>query len=211
MTNWRMWVPGGLMSVGCVFTLFIDRQSQMPLAAPLSTLPVQVAGYTGIDRIVSDEEQRAAGMTNYSFREFVQDSQIVFTAYVGYYDHQTQGKTIHTPKNCLPGSGWEALQQSETQVQTPNGPMSVNRYLLQNESQRVLVFYWYQGRGRVAANEYQVKWELLRDAAISGRSEEALVRIVVPIRPERDESQAVELASSVASELIPELFRVLPS
>lgn len=211
MANWKPWVPGGMLGVGCLFTLFIDRQSEMPLAAPLSTLPAQMAGFTGIDRIVSDEEQRVAGMTNYSFREFVRDSQVVFTTYVGYYDHQTQGKTIHTPKNCLPGSGWEALQQSEVAVETPQGTERVNRYLLQNGQQRVLVFYWYQGRGRVAANEYRVKWELLRDAAISGRSEEALVRIVVPIRENLSEQQAVELASDVAEVLIPSVYRVLPS
>jgi EpsI family protein len=211
MASWKPWIPGGLFGIGCLFTVFIDRQSEMPLAAPLSTLPAQMAGFTGEDRIVSEEEQRVAGMTSYSFREFVQDSQLVFTTYVGYYDHQTQGKTIHTPKNCLPGSGWEALQQSEVVVQTPGGPETVNRYLLQNGQQRVLVFYWYQGRGRVAANEYRVKWELLRDAAISGRSEEALVRIVVPIRTNRNEDQAVELASRVAGELIPSVYRVLPS
>ena len=211
MANWKPWLPGGMLGVGCLFTLFIDRQQVMPLTAPLSTLPAQMAGYAATDRIVSDEEQRVAGMTSYSFREFVRDSQLVFTTYVGYYDHQTQGKTIHTPKNCLPGSGWEALQQSEIVVETPRGPERVNQYLLQNGQQRVLVFYWYQGRGRVAANEYQVKWELLRDAAISGRSEEALVRIVVPIRPERSESQAVELAATVTSQLIPAVFKVLPS
>ena len=211
MANWKPWVPGGMLGVGCLFTLFIDRQSEMPLAAPLTTLPAQMAGYTGIDRTVSEEEQRVAGMTNYSFREFVADSQLVFTTYVGYYDHQTQGKTIHTPKNCLPGSGWEALQQSEISIETPRGTERVNKYLLQNGQQRVLVFYWYQGRGRVAANEYRVKWELLRDAAISGRSEEALVRIVVPIRENRSEEQAVELASEVAEDLIPAVYGVLPS
>jgi EpsI family protein len=135
----------------------------------------------------------------------------VFSIYVGYYDHQTQGKTIHSPKNCLPGSGWEALAQAERQVPTPGGRETVNRYLLQNGQERALVFYWYQGRGRVAANEYRVKWELLRDAALTGRSEEALVRIVIRLRPDRNEEQAERLATRVAGELIPSVFAVLPS
>lgn len=211
MANWKSWIPGSLLGVGCIFTLFIDRQQEVPLAAPLSTLPEQVAGYAGVSLPISEAEQRVAGMTNYSFRSFSRDSAAAFTIYVGYYDHQTQGKTIHSPKNCLPGSGWEALQQSEITVRTPRGPQTVNRYLLQNRQRQALVFYWYQGRGRVAANEYQVKWELLRDAAISGRSEEALVRIVVELKPTLDEEQAVRLASSVAGELIPAVYQVLPS
>jgi EpsI family protein len=150
-------------------------------------------------------------MTSYSFRTFLKDSAEMFSIYVGYYDHQTQGKTIHSPKNCLPGSGWEALAQTERQVSTPSGSETVNRYLLQNGTQRALVYYWYQGRGRVAANEYRVKWELLRDAAISGRSEEALVRIVVRLRPTMNEQQAEQLATRVAGELIPSVFAVLPT
>lgn len=211
MRNWVPWIPGGLLSVGCIFTLLIDRQQEVPLAAPLSTLPSEVAGYQGTDRPITEEEQRVAGMTNYSFRTFAQDSNIAFTIYVGYYDHQTQGKTIHSPKNCLPGSGWEALAQSQKTVATPDRQETVNRYLLQNGTEQALVFYWYQGRGRVASNEYQVKWELLRDAALTGRSEEALVRIVVPLTRQLNETGAEQLASRVASELIPAVYKVLPS
>jgi EpsI family protein len=211
MSSWKMWVPGSLMSVGCVFTLFIDRQQVVELAAPLSTLPITVVEHRGTDLPISEGEQRVAGMTSYSFRTFLKDSAEVFSIYVGYYDHQTQGKTIHSPKNCLPGSGWEALAQTERQVATPKGSETVNRYLLQNGQERALVYYWYQGRGRVAANEYRVKWELLRDAAISGRSEEALVRIVIRLRPHMNEQQADQLATRIAGELIPSVFQVLPS
>ncbi|MEO8199307.1 MAG: exosortase C-terminal domain/associated protein EpsI [Gemmatimonadota bacterium] len=211
MANWKPWIPGGVLGIGCLFTLFIDRQQELPLAAPLATLPAVMVGYHGIDLTVSKEEQRVAGMTNYSLRSFAQDSTEAFSTYVGYYDHQTQGKSIHSPKNCLPGSGWEALRQSEISVKTPQRTERVNRYLLQNGQDRALVFYWYQGRGRVEPNEYRVKWELLRDSAISGRSEEALVRIVVRLRPTMDENQAAALASRVAGELIPAVYRVLPS
>jgi hypothetical protein len=54
------------------------------------------------------------------------------------------------------------------------------------------VYYWYQGRGRVAASEYQVKWELLRDAALRARTEEAMVRIVVPLGAAAKDAAAVE-------------------
>ena len=68
--------------------------------------------------------------------------------------------------------------------------------------------YWYQGRGRIQANEYLVKWNLLRDAALRQRSEEALVRIVVPIHESVD--SALALASQVAETVIPGLGAALP-
>src|SRR6185503_2176392 len=140
-----------------------------------------------------DEERRLAGVTNYLFRSYANEGAQAqgFSLYVGYYDSQTQGKTIHSPKNCLPGSGWEALQSSTTTISTVRGPVRVNRYLIQKGKEQALVLYWYQGRGRVQANEYAVKWNLLRDAAFRRRSEEALVRIVVPITSGADTALAL--------------------
>jgi hypothetical protein len=53
-----------------------------------------------------------------------------------------------------------------------------------------------------------VKWELLRDKALHGRSEEALVRIVIPIDRSAPES-ADALATEVAQDIIPRLFGLL--
>jgi EpsI family protein len=192
-----------------VLTLAIDRQVKTPLALPLDSIPFTLAGRMGQAGTIPPDQERAAGVSSYIFRWYAADSAL-FDIYVGYYDQQTQGKTIHSPKNCLPGSGWEALNQSTTTLQTASGPETVNRYLLQNQQQRALVFYWYQGRGRVASNEYRVKWELLRDSALRGRSEEALVRIVVHLNSNTTEAQASEWAAKVAADVIPAMFRVLP-
>ncbi len=210
MPSWANWLPAGILAVGCVFTLAVDRQQRMTLPLPLDSIPATLAGRTGSTREIGEAEAKAAGMSSYLLRFFPAEVG-PFEVYVGYYDQQTQGKTIHSPKNCLPGSGWEALQQTTTVVATPRGPATVNRYLLQNKQQRALVFYWYQGRGRVAASEYQVKWELLRDAALRGRSEESLVRIVVWLNDQTTEAAASDLATRVAVDLIPAVSRVMPA
>jgi len=71
------------------------------------------------------------------------------------------------------------------------------------------VLYWYQGRGRVEPNEYWVKWHLLRDAVLRQRTEEALVRIVVPV--EESEERAFELASRTVRAIMPALQQALPN
>jgi EpsI family protein len=195
--------------MGCILTLGVDRQRDMPLTLPLDSIPRTIGGRTGHDVEIGSQERSAAGMSSYIFRVSDEGPSPV-TVYVGYYDHQTQGKTIHSPKNCLPGSGWEALSSTLVTLSTTAGPAIVNRYVLQNKSERALVLYWYQGRGRVAANEYRVKWELLRDAALRGRSEEALVRIVVFMNEQVDEAKATAQATRVASDLVPAVFRALP-
>ena len=148
-------------------------------------------------------------MSSYLFRGFERDSTIAFSVYVGYYDRQVQGKTIHSPKNCLPGAGWEVVSAREEQLQVGSHRVPVNRYTLVNSGNKAVVYYWYQGRGRVESNEYRVKLQLLRDSALRGRSEEALVRVVVPVLG--SEADAAELARRVSARLVPEMFRVLPA
>lgn len=216
------WAPATLMAVGAIFTVGVDSQRSLPLRAPLAAVvPDRIAGFHGRDVTVSDAELRVAGVTDYLMRVYgsaaaVRDPNAAaagadawLSVYVGYYAEQMQGKTIHSPKNCLPGSGWEALASRAATIDTPAGSVTVNRYLLQRESERALVLYWYQGRGRVEASEYGVKWDLLRDAALRRRSDEALVRIVVPVT--RGEDQAFKLAAQAAAALIPTLYQALPA
>jgi len=177
----------------------------------LATLPDALGSYESEDRELAAEELAANGASAYLLRFFKDPAGEGFSVYVVYYAHQRNGKTIHSPKNCLPGSGWEPLSADVRQVELPEGTIQVNRYVLAQGGQRALVYYWYQGRGRVAASEYQVKWELLRDAAFKARTEEAMVRIVLPLGREEDDAHADRLAHDAVRQLVPSLDRVLPS
>jgi hypothetical protein len=70
------------------------------------------------------------------------------------------------------------------------------------------VLYWYQGRGRTEAGEYAVKWNLLRDAALRRRTEEALVRVIVPVTGSEDD--AFRLAAHAAAASVPAVAGALP-
>ncbi len=109
MRNLRLFGPAAVLGAGCLLLFGVQLQRPIRLQQPLSAMPLVVAGYNGVDRVISKEEQAVAGMSDYIFRVFNTDSSL-FTVYVGYYESQTTGQTIHSPKNCLPGAGWEALE-----------------------------------------------------------------------------------------------------
>lgn len=217
MNNRQMWAwtPAVLLLLGACATYGgVREQLSVELRAPLDTsVPRVIEGFHAEDIPISESEQAVAGMDNYVMRVYGPEGSILpaeaFSIYVGYYASQSQGNTIHSPKNCLPGGGWEPLVSSREVIATPNGAVPVNRYLIGNGAAKALVLYWYQGRGRVAANEYTVKWDLLRDQALKGRSDEALVRIIVPV--EGNEQEAYELATEVAQTLVPSVYQALPA
>ena len=211
MIDVRQWVPASLLAVGCIVNgaVVMRRSGPVPLRAPIATVAPVILNARAVDDTVDSEQRRVAGMSSYVLRHYEPVGVLPFDVYVGYYDEQRQGKTIHSPKNCLPGAGWEQVQSGAVTIATPGGPVVVNRYRVAGAGGQALVYYWYQGRGRVAHDEFRVKWELLRDAALRGRTEEALVRIVVPFSGS-DDRGADRVAREVVPTLISSVNTVLP-
>lgn len=205
------WTPALLLGAGCLLNLSIETQRTVDLAAPLGTLPDRFEEHVAIDLAMSPEETRLLGASASINRAYRRDSASSFLVYVGFYASQRQGRTIHSPKNCLPGAGWEPLESRRETVAALDGgrPIRVNRFVIGKASQQALVYYWYQGRGRTESNEYQVKLDLIRDSALRRRSDEALVRIVVPFAG--DPGAADALARRVVARWHSELGRILPS
>lgn len=227
----RRWTPAVLLALGALVTVGMDTQREMPLRAPLAdVVPYTLLGYVGVDGAISDEELRVVGASNYLYRVFqpapaadgsaapdvgnasdtaTPASAASFSLYVGFYEQQSRGRTIHSPKNCLPGAGWEALTSTTREIELGDRSVTVSQYLIKRKDERALVLYWYQGRGRVEANEYRVKYDLLRDSALRGRSDEALVRLVVPVTETED--AAARIAEAAAKEIVPAVDRALPT
>lgn len=208
-TRWA-WTAAGLLLLGA-FLIRPGRQKFMALREPLTTaVRADLPGYQSKDVKISKAELRVAGVSAYVFRVLTADEgHGSASVYVGYYGDQVRGKTIHSPKNCLPGAGWEALASDTATITTPHGLATVNRYLIKRGEEQAVVLYWYQGRGRLEWNEYTVKLDLLKDAALRGRTEEALVRIVVPVTSSRKDALAT--ARELAGRVVAEIGAALPS
>ena len=131
--------------------------------------------------------------------------------FVAAFRSQRNGKSPHSPKNCLPGSGWTQLSSdmySDRRRQAQ--PIIVNRYVVQHGDERSLVLYWYQSRDRVVASEYTAKFWVMADAMRLNRTDTALVRVVVPIANGDVDTATREAATFVKGFFSP-LRRILPA
>ena len=158
--------------------------------ASLSTFPWTIGSWTAAGDVpLDDDVVRVLGVDDYVSRTYLSASGDPANLYIGYYTSQRQGDTIHSPQNCLPGAGWQPVESARTTLTVDGGTLPVNRYVIEKGPDRQVVLYWYQGRGRVVANEYANKLWLMVDAARLRRTNGSLVRIIAP--RERD---AVEFA-----------------
>lgn len=221
MADVTRFVPAMILGVGLALLSLTHDQERPKPVKPIAGILDSVPGYTHSQIEVDTNSQRVAGMDEYVNRVYLRDSLQVFSLYVGYYTYQTQGKSIHSPRNCLPGAGWEPVESATLPIGAApgSGSRDMNKYVLANNGNYAAVYYWYQGRGRIESNEYTVKVNLIRDAAVFGRTEEALVRLVVPLRTQTDRTQehiraeilrADSLATSLAPRLAKEVEAALP-
>jgi EpsI family protein len=130
--------------------------------------------------------------------------------FVAYYRSQRAGESMHSPKNCLPGSGWEPVVNDEVPLAAGGHGAMINRYVVENSGDRALILYWYQAQGRIIANEYWGKAYLVWDAMRNGRRDGAIVRVWVPMSAGQTVASATSEALSLANPSLPLLRHFLP-
>ena len=105
-----------------------------------------------------------------------------YNLYFAYLDAQRDGRSWHSPRQCIPGGGWKITSQKVVNTTTrKGGKFSYNRLIIQNGDNRQLVYYWYDQRGRKIANEFVMKAWLIVDAVARKRSDGAMIRLLTPI------------------------------
>lgn len=176
---------------------------------PLATLPLDLDGWHGRESApLADDVLGQLGVDDYINRQYSAASAAPVGVYVGYYASQRQGDTIHSPQNCLPGAGWRPVEEGEARVPVAGRELTVNRFVIQKGLDRQVVYYWYQGRGRVVANEYANKALLMFDAARLNRTSGGLVRLITPVATTTEAATAQ--LSAFAAAIFPHLNRFLP-
>lgn len=209
-----MLARAALVSVLLVATSFaIDRTGgvpAVPLNAPLSTIPTTIDGWSGRDLPGWDDSVvKVLGADEYVNRRYVRDGTSVADLYIGYYGSQRQGDAIHSPQNCLPGSGWEPVSAERVDLDVAGArTIRVNRYVVQKDLDKQVVLYWYQGRGRVIASEYANRAYLIFDSLRLRRNDGALVRVMSPVLTTTE--AASRDAAAFAASVFPRLAQVIP-
>jgi len=194
-----------------------DRPEIVPLRQPLQRVPLKIDDWSGNnDAPFSRDVLAVLGVDDYLTRIYRSSRGGGVGLYVGYYESQRQGDTMHSPQNCLPGAGWEPVSNRLIDLAAParvaaGGRIAVNRYLIQKGLDRQLVLYWYQAHGRVVASEYWGKFYLIADAFRLNRTDGAIVRVTAPVGTEpQDEGAAESRAINFIEGLLPLLPDYLP-
>jgi len=188
---------------------FIGKGEPFVQRVPLRTLANPLADWAGDEIPLEDQTVKAIGVTDYINRLYGSHGQPPIQLYIGYYASQRTGDTIHSPKNCLPGTGWDPIYSGSATISLPAGRnIIVNEYVIQQDQNKQMVFYWYQGRGRVIASEYWSKFWMVADALSRNRTDGALIRVNTSM--DDGDAEARSRLTNFTQVLFPALDNLIP-
>lgn len=188
------------------------RPETVPAATPLSEFPRGIGPWQlHKEGVVEQEIQDVLRADDLLTRTYVNPGERTEAdLFIAAFRSQRNGKTPHSPKNCLPGSGWTQVDSRQLPVDVGLArPIVVNRYEVQHGEIRDLVLYWYQSRDRVVANEFTAKFWVVADAIRLNRTDTALVRVIVRI-VDHDSAAAERVAVDFTKTFYPTIREYLP-
>ncbi|HWB84781.1 MAG TPA: EpsI family protein [Bryobacteraceae bacterium] len=195
------------------FYALASRAETIPVVRPLADFPFLVHGWRMVQDLPLDPDVEAVlkadDTLNRVYINAAESSEA--SLFVAFFKTQRTGQSPHSPKNCLPGSGWEPTETGGVTITVPGreAPVTVNRYVVQKGEAKSVVLYWYQSHNRIIASEYAAKFWLVADSIRYHRSDTALVRVVVPVR-NNDSAAATRIAVGFVQSFFPDLEKQLP-
>ena len=190
---------------------WLDHSHPVPARADFDLFPTQLGDWSGKDLSdFSPGTKRVLAADNYLFRDYrnnVTGAQV--DLFIVYYRSQRSGDALHSPKNCLPGAGWNPVSSEIVRIPNPAMPgtrFEANHYVIEKDGMQQDVLYWYQAHGRTFASEYLGKIYLAWDGITKGRTDGAMIRITAARTP-----QTFPTLVGFSQEVVPVLPQFLPN
>jgi exosortase D (VPLPA-CTERM-specific) len=204
----------GLIAVTAILMVSVANRSEIkPERAFFSEFPRSIGQWQGKPDTLGAEVLQTLDLTDYLLADFSQPSGMPVNFYVAYYESQRKGSSPHSPTVCLPGGGWQIVDMTRRAFPgvDKKAPFEFNRVVIRKGKNSQLVYYWFEERGKVIADEYRVKWHLFRDALLENRTDGALVRVITPIVDGEPKDAADQRIHAFLTGALPLLSEYVPN
>lgn len=180
---------------------------------PLSTFPKQIGNWVGKEQRFDQRIYEKLGVDESFLANYRDSNNREINLYIGFYQSQREGELIHSPKHCMPGSGWIISKRSLEKLEVPsidNNRIKVVMLVQQKGAEKNLVLYWYHSRGRILHSEYWQKIYLVLDSIFRRRTDGSFVRLISQVKNENEE-EALNVLRDFAETIFPIINEHIPS
>ncbi|WP_305047082.1 exosortase C-terminal domain/associated protein EpsI [Geoalkalibacter sp.] len=199
----------GLIVLG--FAIYVQARpfhDRVPIKQDLSGFPLQLGDWRAAEYMLSDSVLEQLRVTNYLMRDYRGEGASV-NVYIGYYETQREGAQIHSPRHCLPGSGWVPATTERRVVHVEgHRPINVVQAVYQKQDAKEVFVYWYQMKDATITNEYLLKAQMVLNSLKYRRNDAAFIRLSAPVKSTVPD--AVASIEAFMADFVPLLADYLP-
>ncbi len=207
---WRSLIASSLMFLTAAYLHFGIKNKDVPPLKPLSSFPTKIGEWNGSVSHFDKKIYEILGVDDSFLCNYKNRNNQTLQLYIGYYSSQREGDLIHSPKNCMPGAGWNIVKSSIITIDVPNqGPKKVIEMALNKANEKMIMLYWFQSRGRTIYSEYWQKIYLIIDSIFKHRTDGSFVRLTAPVL--KNEKETTKYLKDFAKDLFPILDKYIPS
>lgn len=180
-----------LLAAGAYIYLF--KPQPVLLDRPLKEFPMAVGDWKMVRKdTFSQAILDVLRPTDYLSRTYTDSARNIVTLYVGYHGGRKQDGGIHSPRNCLPGSGWFLDSHRLVPVEMQSGEdIEVVNSVMSKGTTTISFYYWFQVRGTVLTDEYSLKLAEVWNSLVAQRKDAAFVRISMNVRDGVDVDEVI--------------------
>ncbi len=181
----------------------------VPMNRPFADFPAAVSGW----RMVSQSELSGDVLdvlkpTDYLSRVYESPDGRRVDLFLGYHGGGKGSRGIHSPKHCLPGSGWFEAATGKTSIEAGGENINLVRSVYRKGGESTLFLYWFQVRGRSLTDEYSLKLAEIWNSMTQRRRDSTFVRISMPCGA--DDRKAMVSATQFIKDFYPVIRDFLP-
>lgn len=198
-------------SLFAIVALYIATHADtaVPINKPFLDFPSNHAGWQMVSQQqFSDGELAVLKPTDYLSRQYVSAGGQRVSLYIGYHSGGKGTGGIHSPKHCLPGSGWYEISSRKAVISAAGETINLVKAVYQKGDGKDLFLYWFQVRDDSLNDEYRLKLAEITNSAISRRRDSSFIRISVPYESDRDKAEAVGI--QFINDFLPVIREFLP-
>lgn len=200
--------------IGIILLNLLPNSRVIPIKKPLEFFPRKIGNWSFCERVIfSDNVSTLLGVDDYIQFKYISPENKKIDLYVSYFSSQKEGKGFHSPKNCMPGAGWDIVRCEPTKLRIDHSKpitIEINKMIIQKGSEQAIVFYWFQSRGRFISSEYMQKIYLVLDSILKHRTDGSFVRIMTSIDSGEMEQEAVDSLLEFTEQVICFLREYIP-
>ncbi len=189
--------------------VYTRSEAAVPTNKPLDLFPQRAGSWSMIGQARFDEQiLDVLKPSDYLSRTYEDQDGNRLSLYIGFHDGGPQSGPIHSPKQCLPGSGWNRLKDEVKSVDVTGQEIPYVAAIYQKDIEKQLFLYWFQVREQILTNEYALKLAMVKNSILDNRRDSAFIRLSV--MSGEDETQAVALGEQFIRDFYPAIHASLP-